>query len=162
MMGSKIVRWANITNSSADTQQFAAQQMEYLGKVSDGAMVFPYGYHSNVPADVLALIVSVQGNPDNRAVIGVSPKDRPKLAAGETAFYHPQTGGFIIWRAGGNLELNAGSNDIDFTGANFNFTGDTAFTGSVTANGKVIDDTHEHSQGVDSAGDTQVTIIGVD
>lgn len=162
MMGSKIIRWANITSSSTDDQQFAVQQLEYLGKVADAAMVFPYGYHANIPADVLSLIVSVQGNPDNRAAIGVSPKDRPTLAEDEVAFYHPASGGFIIWRTGGNLELNAGTNDINFTGANFNFTGDTAFTGTVTANGKVIDDTHEHSQGVDSAGDTQATIVGVD
>ena len=65
-----ILRWARITAPGADDKQFPAQQMEYLGKVADGVMLFPYGMHGNVPADVLALIGSVQGNPDNRVAIG--------------------------------------------------------------------------------------------
>jgi hypothetical protein len=150
-----LLRWARITKSSSDDQQFAAQQMEYLGKVADGAMVFPYGYHGNVPADVLALTASIQGSPDNRAAIGVSPKDRPTLAEGEVAFYHPSTGGFIIWRANGDLDINAGTNKLNITAA------ETNFIGIVKANGKVIDDTHGHPQGNDSAGDTQANTDGV-
>ena len=77
-----IVRWAKITTAGTDDQQFATQQMEYLGKVADGIIVFPYGLHGNVPPDALALMFAVQGNPDNRAAIAWTPKNRPKLKSG--------------------------------------------------------------------------------
>jgi len=109
-------RWMRITKSGADDKQFAVQQMGYLGKVGDGAMLFPYGYHANVPPDFLMLGVSVQGNPDNRVAIGCLPKKRPKLKEGETAFYHPPTDAFIIWRQSGDLDIETG----DGGGANIN------------------------------------------
>lgn len=150
-----LLRWARITKSSKDDQQFPTQQVEYLGKVADSAMVFPYGYHGNVPDDVLGLMAAIQGNADNRAIVGVLPKVRPTLAEGEVAFYHPSTGGFIIWRASGDLEINAGSNKLNITAS------ETNFTGTVKANGKVIDDTHGHAQGNDSGGNTETNISGV-
>jgi len=104
-----IVRWARITKAGSDDKQFATQQMEYLGKVADGIIVFPYGLHGNVPADSLALMFAVQGNPDNRAAIAWTPKDRPKLADGEVAFYHPPTDAFIIWRTSGDLDIETGN-----------------------------------------------------
>jgi len=144
--------------------------MEYLGKVADGLIVFPYGIHGNVPADSLALMFSVQGNPDNRAAIAWTPKDRPKLAGSEVAFYHPPTDAFIIWRANGELDIETGTGgtkDINIKAASVNITanvnivGDTTFTGTVKANGKVIDDTHQHAQPNDSAGNSEATITGV-
>lgn len=138
MMGKNVIRWSKITKSSPDTQQFPSQQMEYLGKVADGAMVFPYGIHGNIPADVLALMVSVQGNPDNRAVIGVIPKDRPKLADGEVAFYHPPTDAFIIWRSTGELDIETGDNgtkDINIKASSVNITGDLQVSGDFNVDG---------------------------
>ena len=164
MMGRNVIRWSKITKSSPDDQQFPSQQMEYLGKVADGAMVFPYGYHGNIPADVLALMVSVQGNPDNRAAIGVIPKDRPKLADGEVAFYHPPTDAFIIWRASGELDIETGSNgtkDINIKTSKLKITGNLEVTGTttlgttVTSNGVNIGETHVHTQANDSGGNTE-------
>jgi phage gp45-like len=99
--------------------------MEYLGKVADGGMLFPYGMHGNVPADFLALIGAVQGNPDNRVVIGVMPKDRPTLKAGEVAFYHPPTRALIKWDENGNLSIttgNEGTGNVDVTCKNATVT----------------------------------------
>lgn len=176
-----MLRWARITAPGSDDKQFATQQMEYLGKVADGLIVFPYGLHGNVPADALALMFAIQGNPDNRAAIAWTPKDRPTLKDGEVAFYHPPTGGLVVWRQNGNLEITTAA-DIKATCANaeitattkitltaptinlvgdLNVTGDTAFTGAVTANGKDISDTHGHTQANDSAGDTEAAISGV-
>ena len=165
-----LLRWARITKAGTDADQFAVQQMEYLGKVADGLIVFPYGLHGNVPADSLALMFAVQGNPDNRAAIAWAPKDRPTLADGEVAFYHPPTDAFIIWRQSGDLEIETGEGgtaNINITAAAVNITadvnivGNTAFTGTVTANGKVIDDTHGHVQGNDSGGSSEAAISGV-
>lgn len=104
-----LLRWGKITKAGTDTEQFAVQQMEYLGKVSDGLIVFPYGIHGNVPPESFALMFSVQGNPENRAAIAWTPKDRPQLKSGEVAFYHPPTDALIKWDEGGNLEITTGN-----------------------------------------------------
>lgn len=103
-----LLRWARITKAGSDTEQFATQQMEYLGKVADGLIVFPYGMHANATPDSLALMFAVQGNADNRAAIAWTPKDRPTLKAGEVAIYHPETDAFIIWRETGDLDIETG------------------------------------------------------
>ena len=144
-----IVRWARITKAGSDDKQFATQQMEYLGKVADGIIVFPYGLHGNVPADSLALMFAVQGNPDNRAAIAWTPKDRPKLSDGEVAFYHPPTDAFIIWRTTGDLDIetgNSGTANVNIkckkatVTASESVTVDTPeadFTGNVTVAGNI-------------------------
>ena len=144
-----LIRWARITKAGSDDKQFATQQMEYLGKVADGLIVFPYGLHGNVPPDSLALMFAVQGNPDNRAAIAWAPKDRPKLAEGEVAFYHPPTDAFMIWRANGDLDIETGSKgganininckqanitaseSVTFTTPLATFTGDVAIDGNL-------------------------------
>ena len=151
----KLIRWARITKAGTDTEQFATQQLEYMGKVGEGLMVFPYGIHANVPADALALMFSVGGNPENRAAIAWTPKDRPQLAEGEVAFYHPRLPDMII-------KLQANGEMLIQSGVKINIVApETEFTGIVKANGKIIDDTHQHSQGNDSNGDTEVNIVGV-
>lgn len=162
-----MLRWMRITKSSADNKQFPAHQMEYLGKVADGANLNPYGVHTNIPADVLVLGASVQGNPDNRVALGVLPKSRPKLEEGEVAFYHPKTGAFIIWREGGNLEIVTDGN-IDITAetitvnaTTINANADVNFVGALTSNGKNISDTHSHSQPNDSGGNSEANTSGV-
>ncbi len=169
-----MIRWARITKAGSDDQQFATQQMEYLGKVADGLIVFPYGLHGNVPPDALAMMFAIQGNPDNRAAIAWTPKNRPKLAEGEVAFYHPPTDAFMIWRANGDLDIETGDGgtgnininckqanvtasesvtfdtpEATFTGnvtvdMDLTVTGDTTLSSTVTSGGKDISDTHTH------------------
>lgn len=158
-----LVRWARITKSGMDDKQFAIQQMGYLGKVADGLMVFPYGIHGNVPVDALALMFAVEGNPDNRAAIAWTPKDRPKLAAGEVAFYHPPTGGSMIWRANGDLDIQTGNNgtaNINIKAAKINVIGETHLDSVVTSNDVDISHTHVHAQGNDDDGDVEVDTDG--
>ena len=180
----RLIRWAIITAAGDDTGQFAVQQMKYNGKVADGMIVFPYGIHGNVPPGAQALMFAVQGNPENRAAIAWTPKDRPELKEGEVAFYHPPTDAFIIWRSSGALDIETGAGgsqpiNIKCTQANIqatesatidtplttltgavqidgtlNVAGQTALKG-VTSNTKNIGSTHVHPQGSDSDGDTQ-------
>lgn len=154
-----MLRWARITKAGADDKQFPIQQMEYLGKVGDGVMVFPFGFHGNVTPDSLALMFAVQGHSDNRAAIAFDPKNRPKLAEGEVAFYHPPTGAFMIWRSDGSLEIetaNEGTANINIK-ANLNITGNLSVTGetalgeTVTSDGTNISNDHVHG-GVQSGG----------
>ena len=155
-----ILRWARITKASDDDGQFALQQLEYLGKTANCLIVFPYGIHGNVPADALALMMSMQGNADNRAAFAWTPKIRPKLKDGEVSFYHPPTGGTVIWKENGNLAIKT-SADVTIECDNLTVTGDLNVTGSMINNGKDVGDTHGHTQANDSDGDSQAAISGV-
>ncbi len=165
----RLIRWARITKAGTDTESFAVQQMEYMGKVADGLIVFPYGIHGNVPADSLALMFAIGGNPDDRAAIAWTPNNRPELKDGEVAFYHPPTDATLIWKENGDLDIvtgNEGAANINITCATANVTataavnitsplttingdltvtGATALSATVTSNGKDISDTHTHT-----------------
>lgn len=154
-----LIRWARITKAGTDDKQFATQQVSYLGKVADTLMVFPYGIHGNVSVDALTMMFAVEDNPENRAAIAWTPKDRPRLAAGEVAFYHPPTGGSMIWRANGDLDIQT-KGDINITAANLNVTGETHLDDIVTSNGIDISHTHVHAQGNDSNSDAEVDTDG--
>lgn len=134
----RLLRWARITKAGSDDQQFATQQMTSMGKVADGLIVFPYGVHGNVPPDALALMFAVQGNPDNRAAIAWTPKDRPLLKAGEVAYYHPPTGTIIKFDEDGNISIATGNDatgdiTVDAKDLTINASGDV----SVTAGGDI-------------------------
>ncbi len=146
MSSKQPVKLSKITKAGADDEKLPKQQMEYMGKVADGIMIFPYGMHANIPADVLALMFAVGGDPDNRSAIGfMDPAaTRPTLADGEAAFYHPPTGNFIIWRANGNLEVELkefaeAQITSNFVSVSDNFAVGSGASGSFSSgDGKVI------------------------
>jgi hypothetical protein len=170
-----VLRWARITKSGSDQEQFHTQQMSYLGKTADGLMVFPYGVHGNLPPDSLALMFAVQCNPENRAAIGWTPKNRPQMAEGEVTFYHPPTNSIIAWREGGNLEITTDANvdltcneatinasgSVEINTPTWTLNGNMIVNGTMTNNGKDVGDTHKHDQANDSGGNTEVQINGV-
>ena len=155
-----LIRLARITASGSDDEQFPSQQLEYLGKIANGIMVFPYGMHANVTPDVLALMFAAQGHPENRFVIPFNTRNRPKLAEGEVALFHPPTGSFIKWDEDGNLLINNGSSTLTIIGDKMTFSGDLQVVGDITARFGTGNDvglgTHKHSQGNDSDGDSEV------
>lgn len=152
----KLIRWARVTAAGTDTSQYATQQVEYMGKVGDSFMVFPYGLHGNLPPNSLALMFSVGGNPDVRASIGWTPSLRPELKAGEVALYHPLIPDMMIYlREDGTMLVKSGvAIDVDapeakFTGnvtidGNLTVAGSTALSGTVTSGGTNISNTHIH------------------
>lgn len=167
-----LLRWIRVIRSGVDDpEKFHIQQIEYLGKVVDTLMIFPYGLHGNVPPDAFGIMFSVQGNPDNRGVIAWVPKGRPHLEAGEVAFYHPPTDAFMIWKANGDLDIVTGNNgigkiNITASAVTINaatttingdliVNGDTLLDDIVTSDGVNISNTHIHSQGNDSDGDSE-------
>ncbi len=164
-----LIRWITVTKASDDdTSEVPVQQIEYLGKVANTKMIFPYGLYGNVPVGAFGVAWSIQGNPDNRVTMAWTPKNRPKLEAGEVAFYHPPTEAFMIWRVNGDLDIETGnggggnvnimcseanvmaSTSITFDTPAATFTGDltvdgdTALSSVVTSGGKDISDTHLH------------------
>ena len=162
-MSRNSIRLAQITAAGKNGEQFATQQLTYLGRVADSMMMFPYGLHANAPVGSLGLMFSVQGYPDDKVTIPWAPKTRPDLAEGEVAFYHPPTDGHIIWRESGKLEIITGTEgtaDIEITAScvkingNLEVTGSTALGATVTSNGVDISDTHKHSGVQTGAGNT--------
>lgn len=168
-----LLRWIRIIKPGVDDpSKFHVQQIGYMGKVADAFMIFPYGLHGNVPENALGIMFSIQGNPNNRGVIAWVPKGRPQLASGEVAFYHPPTDAFMIWRENGDLDIETGNNgtgkinitsdEVTITAplvtidGDLTVTGDTALGSIVTSNGGNISETHTHSQGNDSDGDSEV------
>lgn len=103
-----LIRWARVAAGGKDTGQFPLQQVSYKGKLADSLMLFPYGTHANIPPGALALMLAVEGDPDNRAALAYTPQNRPQLAEGEIAYYHPGTG-TTIKLTGPDLEITTGN-----------------------------------------------------
>ncbi len=169
-----LLRWCKVTrDGGSDSDQFPVQQVGYLEKVGDALMWFPFGYHANIPAETLALMLSMQGNSEARVALPGSPVGRPAVAAGEVVVYHPATLSRIHFKANGDIEVTTKtkikvtaplaeligdmtvSGDVTVAGdvnvtTDLNVTGDADVTGSttlgatVTSNGKDISDTHIH------------------
>ena len=111
-----LLRWAKVSRDGDDAGNYPVQQVTYLGKVGDALVWLPYGYHAVVPADTLAFLASMQGNPEARVAMPGSPTLRPRIAAGEVVVYHPPTGSKIHFRANGDVEVT-GVRDVSVTAA---------------------------------------------
>lgn len=146
-----LIRWVTITKAGDDdTGEVPTQQIKYLGKVATTKMIFPYGLHGNVPAGGFGVAWSIQGNPDNRVTMAWTPLNRPKLEAGEVAFYHPPTEAFMIWRVNGDLDIetgNGGGGNVNIMCSEANVVASTSitfdtpaatFTGDLTVDGDSI------------------------
>ena len=123
-----LLRLARITGPGKDDGNIPVQQMEYLGKAVDGVIMFPYGMHANVPGDVAALMVAIEGFPENRAAIPFNTNKRPKLAAGEVAFFHPLLPDLII-------KLQANGRALIKSGVAIDLDADTTITGNLQVDG---------------------------
>lgn len=141
------LRWARISKAGDDSQQLPVQQTDYLGKVADSVILFPYGYHANLTPDSLVALFSVQGQNENRVAIGYDPVGRPKLESGEIAIFHPGSGSLIKLSADGTISITAP--EIELKG-NVTIAGDLTVQGDtmvkgITSNGANISNSHVHS-----------------
>jgi phage gp45-like len=104
----KLIQLVRITAGGLDDKDAPVQQIEYMGKVASGVMVFPFGFHANVDPDSLGIKLSYNAQPENRAVFPFSFLKRPKhLATGEVVVYHPKTGTKIHFRDNGDIDVVA-------------------------------------------------------
>lgn len=102
-----LVRWCNITGKVDNAGQFPIQQIVYKNKTANAVMIFPYGVYAHAPGqDNLSVLFSIEGLAENKAVMPIVPKLRPRdLEQNEVAFYHPFTESFIKFRNNGDLEI---------------------------------------------------------
>lgn len=137
-----LIRWAKTTLDMDDTGDFPVHQTTYMGKVGDAVAWFPYGFHANIPAEELALIFALQGNPEARVSLPGSPTKRIKVATGEVVVFHPSSGSKIHFKADGTIEITAPLTKVI---GNFEVTGDSALGATVTSDGTDISNTHTHA-----------------
>jgi phage gp45-like len=117
----RMLGWASITKSSDNSGNYPIQQVTYMGKIADAVALMPYGIHSNIPADTLAVIASINAQSENRVIMGVAPPNRPTLEPGEVALYHPDSGSMVRMKSDGSISV----------------IGDLTVTGDITASGDV-------------------------
>ena len=106
-----ICRFGLVTGKVDNSKSFATQQITYLGKVSDCAMLFPYGLYSHASRDdSLIAFYSMGGDEDNKLGMPYAPYKRPiDLQEGEVALYHPRSEASVKLRNNGDIEISTGN-----------------------------------------------------
>lgn len=151
------IRLAEITKGIVDGEQILSHQISYLGKVANGIVFYPYGFHANAPPESWALMLSIEGHSESRALLVSEPKVRPKLKPGEVALYSPLIPGLIITlQADKQLSIKSPVkvfvdapeaefiSNVKITG-NLEVVGSTKLSSTVTSGGKDISDSHSHT-----------------
>lgn len=166
------VRFDSLIESS-DLLPFRKARVKGLGKESTVYVVYPYGLTANAPEGALCLSWQVEGQESNRVSIADFPQSRPKnLEPGEVVVSNYLTGSEVRFKANGDIDITvnsdvnviaSGNANITATDVNLTASGDMALTatnielaGVLTNNGTNIGNTHIHSQGNDSNGDSEV------
>jgi phage baseplate assembly protein V len=128
-----------------DTTQ-TVQAVLSAAEVGDAVRLAEYGFTSVPPEGSDCVVLAMGGNPDNGLVIVATGHKASRLTGlqlGDVAIYDNR--GQSVLLTGAGMVINAP--------AGLTVHGPTVFDGTVTANGKRIDDTHHHVP--DSRGDTQ-------
>jgi len=146
-----------------DTGNLRFYTVSFMGKQQKVLGFSPYGLMHKPPADSMVLLWSQQGQESNGIGIADDPRNRTlkDLKEGEVALGNYRTGHYIYFDENGLCTVVA--KDLKFViddsviiqGTDVEITSTT-----LTHNGTNIGDTHVHSQGSDSAGDSEVDTDG--
>ena len=141
-----------------DTEGRQCLQAEILkGEIRDGVeRAQDYGFTSHPLPGADAVLVSVGGTREQAIAIVVDDRRyRLKLQPGEVAMYDDLGNSVTLMRDRVKVEavelVEILAPEVRITAPTVTIEGDTTFTGTVTANGKRIDETHTHS-GVEPGG----------
>lgn len=150
--------------STDDSGNLRFGRITCLGKEQKILLFTPYGVMSHPPAGSMVAVLNQLGQESNGVGAADDPKNRifKNLAEGEIAIGNYVTGAYVIFKSDDSIEINA-PGDIKITAA-----GDMALeatnveitSSTLTHNGTNVGDTHIHSQGNDSAGDSEVDTGG--
>ena len=153
-----LIKRTLVSRKTADSGQFPVAQVSWNGKVGDIEVIYPYGLSGNLPIDSLVLTFNVNGQEENRAGIGNTPKRRFKnLKEGEVAVGNPLTKSVIKFLENGDIEITGTNNQ------NINITGDVNLTVggnlNITTTGNTTITTTGNTT-IDSTGNMSSTIGG--
>jgi hypothetical protein len=133
-----LIRWALTSAAEKLETQFPEQQVSYLGKTANSFVYYPLGFHSNAPNQTLSLMMSVNGNSENRVIMPLSTEFRPEIEQGEVAIYHSENPSQqILFKNDGTIVV----------------TGDTIINGNVTINGSLSTTDGQTDSGVNVGSD---------
>ncbi|MCW8156634.1 phage baseplate assembly protein V [Stutzerimonas stutzeri] len=138
----------------AGVQQNRLQSLQLqllAGEVKDGVELFePYGLTGHALPGAEAAVAFIDGSRTHGiALVQTDRRYRPvDLAPGEVALFNHE-GTCVVLRNGGRIEMTAATEVAIQTGrlaltGDLDVIGATTFTGSVSANGHAIDETHRH------------------
>lgn len=147
---------AAVTLSGDDEGVFPACQIAAYGQAAEAIVIWPYGTHGSLPVNSYVISFSINGQQENKAVIGYRPDLRPKnkkpgefevgnFLVGSTVFFDEQ-GNIIVNCEGDEIVTIKGKCTVNIVGdakmtiggkADIDVTGDTILT---TPKLKVIGD----------------------
>jgi len=161
-----IIRFAKVTLVSGDDKQFPESQFEYMTKVKDVVVVYPYGMCAKAPVDNLAVLLTV-GHEENSVAIEMSQQNREKgLVSGESAFGNWVTGSIIKFSANGDINVTSNGNvnvtssgTVNVTASSTIVNGNLVVNGNITASGIVQGAT---IIGVSVVGSSSLSVGGLD
>lgn len=164
-----------VRKGSADNLVRPVQQIEYMEKVCESEIFFPYGLHANLPPMANVITFGVLGQASNKVSFGNFTNKRMSLKVGEVIFYHPLKGAYIHMKNNGEISMKTGSTtlvmkpnakavftgDLDIIGK-LDVTGDTDVHGTMTGGAVKTEagidlDTHDHESGTYVAGPIPVS-----
>jgi len=113
-----------------DDTRRPVQQISYKGRSGDAELIFPYGFHANVPTETLLTVWHIDGQPSNKVALAGSAEKRIQVKTGEVVMYHPDTKAQVYFQNGGKILVKTGNDkEIEINTGN----------GSAVINGCTID-----------------------
>lgn len=146
-----------------DSENLRFGSVSTLGKTQKVLIFSPYGLMHKPPADSMVLLWSQQGQESNGIGIADDPRNRTlkDLSEGEVALGNYSTSHYIYFDKDGlctivskDLKITV-DDSVEIVGTDVEITSST-----LTHNGTNIGDSHIHSQGADSDGDSEVDTGG--
>lgn len=114
--------WAKISGGDKG-KKYPDQQVEYLGRVGDLIVIFPYGMHCDLPDGALMRKLCEE------AGIPMTVERPGDVARGEPVFYHPVSGSRIIFKNNGDIDVKAGTATVNIEAATVNVNATTTNLG---------------------------------
>lgn len=101
-----IIKYAYVTSTRDDSLDYPNQATSFYKKTNATQIISPYGLCAHLPKNTKVVLLSVQGNSENRAAIGFSQSDRFKnLEEGEVVVGNPKSRAFVKFDKDGNIEI---------------------------------------------------------
>ena len=152
-----ILKIGKYTNTIGSDRKLQEVQLKTLRNIEDALKVGQFGFNSKAPLESRCVVARI-GN-ESIVIANEHIASIIDVASGDSVVYN-QNGDFIkVEKDKITIQAKTIQSDCtDFTINTTNFTVNasaSAFTGTITANGTTIDDTHTHAQGPDSAGNSQ-------
>lgn len=141
-MTNKNIQQGSVSLAGDDSGLMPVTQVQGYGQPYDAAVIWPYGMHGNLPVNSYTITFSINGQSENRAVIGFRPDLRQKnLKEGEVIFGNFTTKSTTFYDKDGNIVVNCENDEkVTIKGASVvNIAGDADITvggnGSLTISG---------------------------